>query len=368
MIKHIEIWLRTLIRAVLVGWRKPQYVDVPAQSGQYLTQAQSILLLRQDRIGDVLISTPLVKALRDQFPQARIDILLGSNNEGVKQAVAPMVNQVLVYRKSASSLISVLAAIRKVRYDVIVDLMDNPSTTSSIIVRWSKATARLGVDKTNAAVYTHVVPMLDRSSTPIARRIAQLLMPFGIDPEGVSLKPIYSMADAELDAARVRLGMNQSATSFHLGVVASGSGSGRSYPPEATARILNTLTEQYPAVKVHLFSDGKHRQWTQTVSELTSAIPVQPSADFHSAVVAMSCMQALWTPDTSIVHVAAARSTPVCVMYVHSNPALLPWYPIGAHYEALTTSTNDIANIPEADILAAMQRLFAYCNIHTGES
>ncbi len=62
---------------------------------------KNILVIRTDRIGDVLLSTPVIKALRRRFPQSRIafmvrpycrDIVLGN----------PYLDEIIVYDKDGT--------------------------------------------------------------------------------------------------------------------------------------------------------------------------------------------------------------------------------------------------------------------------
>lgn len=329
---------------------------------------RSILLLRQDRIGDVLVSTPIIGELRKRYPNVRLDMLLSSNNTSVAHAIAPYTNNVIVYRKTAWSLLTCILTIRRSRFDVVVDLMDNPSTTSTILVRCSNARYTLGIDKSNAGAYSHVVRLLDRSSVHIARRIAELLTPFSINPDLVNLQPQYPVAGIEQKTMAESLGINSENNHIRLGVNASGSGKGRQYPVDKTRQVISMILNRNPNAKVYLFSDVKNVSWSKSVAQGMDVTVVNPSANFHQAAVAMRLMDILWTPDTSIVHLAAAWGTPVCVMYVHTNKALLPWYPIGTPYEALITNTTDVADIPTEQVYSAIERLFAYCDIPTGES
>ena len=41
-----------------------------------MTGFKNILIVRTDRIGDVVLTTPSIKALRDAFPEARITLLV----------------------------------------------------------------------------------------------------------------------------------------------------------------------------------------------------------------------------------------------------------------------------------------------------
>lgn len=43
-------------------------------------QVNRILLVRTDKIGDAIVSTPVLQALRQHYPNARIDVVLGRRN------------------------------------------------------------------------------------------------------------------------------------------------------------------------------------------------------------------------------------------------------------------------------------------------
>ena len=75
-VKRIEIAVRTALVRWMSHWaRRSRPLDETVD----LAHA-SILLVRQDRIGDVLISTPLVAALARHYPGAAIDFFLSRNN------------------------------------------------------------------------------------------------------------------------------------------------------------------------------------------------------------------------------------------------------------------------------------------------
>ncbi|HJT25404.1 MAG TPA: glycosyltransferase family 9 protein, partial [bacterium] len=87
-----------------------------------------ILLIRLKGIGDVILSTPLVRALRKAFPQAEIHFLTRSLCAPILKH-NPYVDRVLVHpEKSASSweLLRFLQSLRSARYDWVLDLAAEP--------------------------------------------------------------------------------------------------------------------------------------------------------------------------------------------------------------------------------------------------
>src|SRR6185436_3856518 len=124
-LKTLELRWR---RALFAAGRRPFAGQLTSQAEDLLQlpAAPRILLIRMERIGDVLISVPVLRALRDRYPEGRIDLLLSRANLAVRDAVEPFVDQVWCYQKSVRSALGLFRAVRRARYDVVVDLIDNP--------------------------------------------------------------------------------------------------------------------------------------------------------------------------------------------------------------------------------------------------
>ncbi|MBI2793333.1 MAG: glycosyltransferase family 9 protein [Ignavibacteria bacterium] len=326
-----------------------------------------ILVLRQDRIGDVIVSTFILRELKTRYPDAQIDMLLSSNNVAVERIVSEYTQTRYVYRKSLTSLIELIVRMRQQHYDVVVDLMDNPSSTSGIFVTRCNARYSVGVLKENAGVYTHCVPLLDKATVHICRRVANLLMPFGIDPDRIDMTPHYSVETREQTAAQQALGIPADDTRFRLGVNISGSNDFRSYDVSKTCIVLSHIREKYPKVSMYLFAAPRHGERAAAIARSIDGLKlVKSSQSFDVFAARLHEMHALWTPDTSAVHLAAAWKTPSCVMFNQPNPSIMPWYPIGSHCEVIINKGEVLSDVPIEEVTAAIDRLFAYCGIEAG--
>ncbi|HVN48646.1 MAG TPA: hypothetical protein VMU30_07475, partial [Bacteroidota bacterium] len=106
-LKRIEIgFRRSLIR--LLGKfvsRKHEIISTVDYN------ACKYLFIRQDMIGDVLVSTPLFAALKKHYPQATIDVLLSSKNHFVLQN-DPAIRKRWTYKKKIFSALKMLRAVR----------------------------------------------------------------------------------------------------------------------------------------------------------------------------------------------------------------------------------------------------------------
>ena len=105
------------------------------------SQVKRVLVIRLRSIGDTVLTTPSLIALRRQLPEAEIDLLL-------EDWVAPLldnfdaINNVLTVGDSAASRFASAREIRARRYDVVLNL--HGGTTSTFLTFASGARHRVG--------------------------------------------------------------------------------------------------------------------------------------------------------------------------------------------------------------------------------
>ncbi len=85
-----------------------------------------ILVITLSNIGDVVLTLPVIGALKENFSQARIDVVVGARAREVFEA-DPRINKMYVYDKSLplSGKIKFLLNLRKGKYDLVVDLRNS---------------------------------------------------------------------------------------------------------------------------------------------------------------------------------------------------------------------------------------------------
>jgi len=132
-------------------------------------------------IGDVLLTTPIIRAVREKFPQAYIAYL------GDKTAVSllehnPSLDEILPFDFSKPTVFEqprIVVALRKRKFDVFVDLFCNPRT--AFLARASGAPIRIGKEvRGRGKLYTHRIVDDGQPKTAIDYHF-QYLKPLGVD-------------------------------------------------------------------------------------------------------------------------------------------------------------------------------------------
>src|SRR5215472_5688187 len=136
VLKPLERGAKTLlaIAAVLLLWR-------PGRRGRSASaRAPKILLVRiDDRLGDVLLITPLLRILKEANIGARVDVLLHRHRTSILSG-HPDVDRVIPFesrRLFLGPLAPGIRALRGERYDAVVDCTNwtDPSVRSAIVAR-----------------------------------------------------------------------------------------------------------------------------------------------------------------------------------------------------------------------------------------
>jgi len=301
----------------------------------------------------VLISVPVLRALRAKYPLGQIDLLVSRTNYTVRDAVAPFVNRVWCYQKSLRSALGLLRSIRGARYDVVVDLVDHPSANAQLVIRWSGARAAVGLLHPRSGLYTHAAPVLDRHTVHPVERLAQLLLPFGIDPAAESLDLAYPLEQADIDRARETLGPKT--RPLRLGVNLSGRLVERYWGRDNCIGLIRHVLNGDSRFGVSVCGAPRDAAEVEAVAQATgaSAVPPRPSLKEFAAI--LHEFDLLLTPDTAAVHLAAAFKLPTVALY-QPEPGLALWLPYKTPHRAVFDPAG-IPGIPLERVIAAVDDL-----------
>ena len=137
-------------------------------SSRPVREASRILVLRRRALGDLVCSLPALADLRRAFPHATIDLVMDPPWIDAAGAWAP-VDRVLSLPPGATARARFALALRRARYDLVIDPLSTPQTA---LLSWiTGAPQRVGLDLSGRAwAYTVRVARpgsaLDRAGRP----------------------------------------------------------------------------------------------------------------------------------------------------------------------------------------------------------
>jgi lipopolysaccharide heptosyltransferase III len=155
---------------------------------------KKILVIKLRHIGDVLLTVPVFRALRENFPDAHLAALVNSGTEEVLSG-NPLIHEIIIFNRNIKKMHSVqkyieelsfLKTIRKKGFDMIVDLTSGDR--AAIISFTSGARYRIAYDPDKSGflgkryLYTHLAAK-KRGDQHMVLRNLDVVKQFGIDTQ-----------------------------------------------------------------------------------------------------------------------------------------------------------------------------------------
>jgi predicted lipopolysaccharide heptosyltransferase III len=289
---------------------------------------ERVLVVRLRSIGDTVLATPSLHALRRFLPQARIDILLESWVAPVLDGFEEVDHVITVERGSTGSRARVARELRTIRYDVAFNL--HGGTTATLLTRASGAKHRVGYPNYQySRLHNHLAPSpLELWGQEKTHSVEQQLALLGWTGVPVSDRPRTRLAvthEAEASIrSRLRAAGLDDATPFAL-IHPAAAFESKQWAVPNFARVAEDLSARGLAVVAIAAPDE-----SSIIADLVKncSAPLRALTDLRlPEVTALASRARLFVGnDSGIAHIAAAVGAPSVIIFGSSNVAhWRPW-------------------------------------------
>ena len=286
---------------------------------------KSILVVQLKRLGDVILTTPSLAALRQEYPGSRVTILIDHDSRDLGPAL-PNIDEVLVYKRKQSIPIWLILLRRE--FDLCLDFTG--TDRSALICFLSKASHRVTLrsvarHRHRSWVYTELVDSSVRNfhTTDLYLSLVHSER-FGPKPA-----PELTLSQATMTSAqklKTQLGVTGSFFIVHPGTARAE----KYWVPERWAEIIRYLGErlQLPAV----ITGGTDREEAKHIEAIRGFLgPDHPvynvAGRLNFLLTAALIREAAFFigVDTAAAHVASVFARPEVVLFGPTNP--FHWHP-----------------------------------------
>ncbi|MDP3722063.1 MAG: lipopolysaccharide heptosyltransferase II [Candidatus Omnitrophota bacterium] len=308
-----------------------------------LPSPRRILVIRLDRIGDVVLSTPVFQALRRQFPHAFIAAMVRPACRDVVEG-HPALDEVILYDKDGrhrrlTETIRFARRLRRTAFDTALIL--HPTNRSHWITWLAGIPVRIGYDRKSAWLLTHRIP--HRKHEGVQHEAAytlEMLRVFdpAIGPGGLHIPPpppeplirIHPQAEQRVDVLLAEVAI-QPADRL-VAVHPSASCVSKRWLPERFAEVADRLIEER-GVRVCLVAGEDDVLYALRVAQAMRrpAVNLAGRLSLGELAALLRRCRLLISNDSGPVHVAAAVGTTVVDLFGRNQRGLSParWGPIG---------------------------------------
>ncbi len=295
---------------------------------------KKILIVRLDRIGDVLLSTPAIKAARDTYPDSHIAVMVRPYAKDIVEG-NPYLNEVILYdrsgrEKNLSGNLKFIDHLRRKNFDIALIL--HPTKRTHIITFLAGIPVRVGYDKKWGNLLTKKIPNVKQFG--LKHEIdytLDILKYAGIETNDRALyMPLKETSEKAISEVFEKNGITKDSLIITLNPGASCAS--KRWRPENFAKVGDLLARERGA-KIIIISDLKDKPFADKTTALMKVAPLNLAGMTSVADIAsvLKRSRLFISNDSGPVHIACAVGTPVIAIFGRSDKGLSPerWGPTG---------------------------------------
>lgn len=299
-----------------------------------LQNVRRLAVFKLRNIGDVLMITPLLRALRETFPEARITTVVNSGTEAMLTH-NPHIDEVLVYRRDGSwwDEITFVRELRQRHFDLTIGLTEGQRT--AWYSRLCGARHRFGLHKGEKVrrTWAYNIPMFSiHDGLHEVEKHFVVLANAGLKLKTLQPKSLCLIVPEDLRAwARGQFAPLRPARVVHVHPVSRWLW--KCWDNEAMAAVIDWLqSERNARVVVTTGPAEGERKKAQAIVRLCHTAPVFFDGNLSLGQIAAISAESdgYFGVDTAPMHMAAAVGIPVVALFGPTNPKNWgPWTPLG---------------------------------------
>ena len=290
---------------------------------------KKILLIRLSSLGDIVLTTPAIRAVRAHFADAYIAMLVGKQSADVLRE-NPHLDEIITFdrlakNKDTREMLRTVRVLRERKFTLAIDLQRKFRT--ELLMYFSGAAARVGKGK----LCNVRVP--ERENKHATAHYFDLLHAVGIPAEDQRLE-LFLAESERVDASQRFDAAGVTQTGLKVGVFPGAGWKLREWMPDRFAAIGDRLVRHFNA-EVLIFGGQKEAELVDTVANLMAgrSVPFAGNLQVRELAACIEKCDLFLTNDTGPMHIAAAVGTPTVSLFGPGNH--IRFQPLGGLHQII---------------------------------
>ena len=284
----------------------------------YLSNPQKILIVQSHLIGDVVMVTPMLRALRYAYPDSEIVLLANKFAKDMLEGL-PYITRIVTLRfpwsmydyspKNLINLLSIVKMLRKEKFDLAIDAQID--MRNAFLMYLIRAKRRLGYDITGGGAFLTDVPEFPVEMVNLLETRLSLLNYLSIDTS--DKKTELAIGKENIEHVETYIKEKSLIKNKVVGIHPGASVKEKYWKSERFAKVIDHLVARgYCPVIIEGPDDRK------SVDSILSLCKTQASrlkTSLKNVAAFMSSCRLIVCLDSAAIHIAGAVNTPVVALY-----------------------------------------------------
>ena len=311
--------------------KAPSPPDLPLD----FSAIQSVLVIRPDRLGDVVLSTPVYQTLKKAFPHLHISVLVDS---GQAELLADNPNISQVFAFDPKRPLNAFRQLRDEQFDLALTLNKKFSATATFFALCSGAKIRVGYDHPENAWAHNIRVPLEGPPRHESENNLDLLRALGI--EEIQSQPQLYFNSAETQKIADLIQQYRPTRDQPVVLVKSGTRIAKwSWQWKKFQTVIEHLLESNKAQVWLVNGPGEEAELQTAIANMQIKPQLLPLLSAKELALLMQECDVLLCNHTGIMHLASAVDKPVCVIFKHGE--IKRWGPLNSDSVVLEERNDD---------------------------
>lgn len=322
-----------------------------------------VLFLRHDRVGDMIVSTGVMRGIARSHATITLDVLASPANAVVLDGADYLGDVIVFDKRRVASYLPTALRLRRARYDAVIDCMVTaPSVTTLLLILASGARYRIGIaGRGNDAAFNVTVPGRTERDVHMVDRLAALARAFDIELSPAAREPVLTISPVEREKAEREWRAPAGAPRVLVNI--SAGSSERQWPDDRYAAVIRHILEHHAGAVVRLIASPSDARRADAVA-LAGGGSFVATPSLRDAIALVATADFVFTPDTSIVHAASALKRPSVAIYARGKKS--DWSLYGTRGRSIEHTEPDLSGLPLEPVLAAVDDVLSEAAVSRG--
>lgn len=265
-----------------------------------LDKINKLLIVRLSSLGDILLTTPLIRTIKQKHPSIEIDFVLREEYKDILQ-LNPHIRNLFYYSNEKEKLKILKEIICDNNYDLIIDLQNN-LRSRQLLKCYGSSIIRFEKNNFNKFLLVHFKINKLKNAKPIPVRYASTLEDLELDDKGLQLITDKTLSPV-LSGVENLVGICPGSKHFT-----------KMWLEEYFIKLGKLLEGSNN--KVVLFGGKDDKEVCEKIaSNLSSAINLCNDNNILQTAADMKCCKVIYCNDSGLMHTATAVSVPVIAFF-----------------------------------------------------
>ena len=320
-------------------------VHIKPSQKPIISELKSVVILAQEKLGDSILLTPLLKNLRHYFPDCEIHLICFSTASANFFRNDPHITAIHQVKKEFGNYFRHVLC-RK--FDILFNTKDSPSTNFLLQCALIRAQYKVGHRHQYHDGLFHYFLDVDFHTSMALKNCALLsLLKVKLDKE--KCRPYLPPAPV---SRAMTAWLEQSTSRACIGLNISAGSPARYWSEEKWSTLITQFSEQ----QFIIFAAPQDSASKQRLEQHRNVTATPATGNLYEVGLLVNKVQLLITPDTAMVHVASCYAIPVIGLYTAAPQDMSRFAPYLVDYELISSNTPNVGDIEVGVVIRVLKR------------